>query len=120
LAILAAAGLRETPPPIANTLNAKSLSEQEFNAAVEQRVQEEIQRIKITPDIGPYSPVVVKRMPNPVSHKRATNSLTAVNGPQKARRPLSRVERQQLAADLRLIENSADGDLDLLDDRINQ
>lgn len=35
-------------------------------------------------------------------------------------RPLSRVERQQLAADLRLISSSDEPSLDLLGDRINQ
>jgi hypothetical protein len=34
------------------------------------------------------------------------------------RRPLSRAEREQLAADLRLL--STDDDLDLLGDRINE
>ena len=35
-------------------------------------------------------------------------------------RPLSRVERQELAADLRLIEPRAEGGLELLSDQINQ
>jgi len=39
---------------------------------------------------------------------------------QKARRPLSKTEREQLAADLRLISVKSESDLDLLDDRINQ
>jgi hypothetical protein len=58
-----------------------------------------------------------------ISHRKATNrrnEFTATNSTQKGRRPLSKDERQQLAADLRLIENPTDGQLDLLDDRINQ
>jgi hypothetical protein len=48
------------------------------------------------------------------------NSI-ALNAPkQKARRPLSKTEREQLAADLRLISGKNDSDLDLLDDQINQ
>jgi hypothetical protein len=38
----------------------------------------------------------------------------------KSRRPLSRAEREQLAADLRLLSTSADEPLHLLGDRINQ
>ena len=38
----------------------------------------------------------------------------------KSRRPLSRNEREQLAADLRLVKRSDDDDLELLSDRINQ
>ena len=37
-----------------------------------------------------------------------------------ARRPLTRVEREQLAADLRLIPRTNDIELELLDDAINQ
>jgi hypothetical protein len=38
----------------------------------------------------------------------------------KSRRPLSKAEREQLAADLRLLSTSDDGSLQLLGDRINQ
>lgn len=38
----------------------------------------------------------------------------------KSRRPLSRAEREQLAADLRLLTTDDDDSLDLLGDRINQ
>lgn len=38
----------------------------------------------------------------------------------KSRRPLSRAEREQLAADLRLLSNSEDDPLQLIGDRINQ
>ena len=120
-AVLAAARLRETPPPppIAINSNGKSYSQQELNAAVERRVQEELQLIKNSPQSNPG--VVVEPASNHVSHKRTTNSGIAANRPQlQARRPLSKVERQQLAADLRLIDNPTDGGLDLLDDRINQ
>ena len=38
----------------------------------------------------------------------------------KSRRPLSRAEREQLAAELRLLSNDDDAGLTLLGDRINQ
>lgn len=121
-AVLAVARLRERPtPPVANNSSPRSYSEREFNATVERRVKEEIQRNQKSNQPTPDSEVVVKAASDPVSHKRTTSSLIAANGSQqKARRPLSKVERQQLAADLRLIENPVDGDLNLLDDRIHQ
>lgn len=121
-AVLAVARFRETPPPpVAKNSSPKSYSEQELNSAVERRVREELQLKKNSSQPTPDSEQIVKGTFNRVSHKRITNSLIAAGNPQqKARRPLSKVERQQLAADLRLIENPADGDLDLLDDRINQ
>jgi anti-sigma factor RsiW len=115
---LAVARLRETPAtPVAKNSGARTYSQEELNAAVEQRVQELQESLKPTPK----SDVVVQRAADRVAPKRNTNSLIAAGNPQqKARRPLSKVERQQLAADLRLIDNPIDGDLDLLDDRINQ
>jgi hypothetical protein len=119
-AVLAIARLRETPPapPVANNSEPR-YSEKELNAAVERRVQE-LQR-KQSSEPTPRRNVVVERAPERAPYKRNTNALVAAgNSQQKARRPLSKVERQQLAADLRLIDNPVDGDLDLLDDRINQ
>jgi hypothetical protein len=49
--------------------------------------------------------------PSPQSQKSATKRTT------KNRRPLSRAEREQLAADLRLLPT--DDELDLISDRIN-
>ena len=50
---------------------------------------------------------------NPPAPQKSASKQTAKN-----RRPLSRAEREQLAADLRLL--STDDDLDLVGDRINQ
>ena len=57
--------------------------------------------------------VTIVQSPKPVKRYQA-RSQTA-----KSRRPLSRAEREQLAADLRLL-SSDDDDLNLLGDRINQ
>lgn len=122
-AVLAAARLRDSPPPtVAANPNSKTYSEQELNALVEGRVQDELQRIRNSTE-PPTFEGIAKGATDRVSPKKATKrgSEVAANIPQqKARRPLSKVERQQLAADLRLIDNTADGELDLLDDRINQ
>lgn len=123
-AFLAAARLRETPPaPVANNPNLKTYSAEELNVVVARRVQDELQRIKNSSEPAATSTVMVKDTSGRVSHRKAANRVSEVasTGPQqKARRPLSKVERQQLAADLRLIASPTEGELDLLDDRINR
>ena len=61
----------------------------------------------------PQEPVVVLQSPKP---KRVTIPSQVA----KSRRPLTRAEREQLAADLRLLSPQDDGDLNLLGDRINR
>lgn len=121
-AFLAAGRLRDTPLPVAANPNVKTYSEQELNAVVERRVQDELVRIRKSSEQSPTTAVVMKRSNHTPAKRTANRGHEVVaNGPlQKARRPLSKVERQQLAADLRLIDNTPDGELDLLDDRINQ
>ena len=60
----------------------------------------------------PQETVVVAQSPTP---KRIKPSRQLAN----SRRPLTRAEREQLAADLRLLSTDDDVDLDLLGDRIN-
>jgi hypothetical protein len=120
LAVLAVAKLREAPKPVvAENPGTRKYSEQELRQAVDQRVQDELRKIRnSTP-----SPAPVAFTPSQVSPKRAQRRTVEVafkDPQQKARRPLSRVERLQLAADLRLIEDPTEAQLDLLDDRINQ
>lgn len=123
-AVLAAARLRDSaPPPVAANPNVKTYSEQELNAVVERRLHDELQRIKNSSDPAPTFAVIAKRASDRAPAKKTANRAheVAANLPQqKARRPLSKVERQQLAADLRLIDDTTEGELDLLDDRINQ
>jgi hypothetical protein len=120
-AVLAAARLRETtPPPIANNPHAK-YSQQQLDAAVERGVQAELQRIQDSSKSTPGRGTVVELVSDHVPVKRSTHNEMVAKGPQqKARRPLSKVERQQLAADLRLIDDPTEAGLELLDDRINQ
>ena len=58
------------------------------------------------------TPLIVQESPKP---KKSTATQFA-----KSRRPLSKAEREQLAADLRLLSNSEDESLNLIGDRINQ
>ena len=61
----------------------------------------------------PSNPIVAVNTPQPKS-KNTTAPFA------KSRRPLSRAEREQLAADLRLLSAPDDETLNLLGDRINQ
>lgn len=124
LAGLAVARLRNNPatPVASNSPNSvgQAYSELQLNALVERRVQDELQRIKNSTDQLQPQNAVADHSSNSVSIQRASirRGEVAMNSP--ARRPLSKVEREQLAADLRLVAAISDSDLDLLDDRINQ
>ena len=59
--------------------------------------------------------VTVVESPKPKKSRQSVASQTV-----KSRRPLSRAEREQLAADLRLLSTDDDENLQLLGDRINQ
>ncbi len=120
---LAIARLRETPPAVivANPVN-NAPSEEQLNALVQRRLQEEIDRIKNSREPQPDSTTFADNAANRKSWRRTASraNVGRKDPSQKARRPLSRSEREQLAADLRLISGKNDGELDLLDDRINQ
>jgi len=124
LAGLAVARLRNNPaaPVASNSPNSagQAYSEMHLNALVERRVQDELQRIRNSTDQSPPRQAVLDHSSNSAVIQRASGRRgeVAMNSP--ARRPLSKVEREQLAADLRLVAAISDSDLDLLDDRINQ
>jgi anti-sigma factor RsiW len=115
---LAIARLREQlpVPPVKNPSIASS--QQEFDALVERRVQEELQKLNNSQQHS----LVVKNAPERIPSRRMANrgSFPSNVPSEQARRPLSKTEREQLAADLRLTSAKNDSDLDLLDDRINQ
>ncbi|MDQ2976094.1 MAG: hypothetical protein M3R69_11875 [Acidobacteriota bacterium] len=121
---LAVARLRETPPvPLAASHNSNRYSEQDIKAMVDRRVQDEVQRIKNSPERATTAPLIVRSEPRHSPGERPVKRSTEVAGGalfQKARRPLTKDEREQLAADLRLVSAKSDGELDLLGDRINQ
>ena len=117
---LALARLREAPPvTVAATPAATNTSPAELKALIEQRVQEELIRIKNSEATAP-APLTANAQNNRVKRIANRNTQVALSvASQKARRPLSKTEREQLANDLRLSAKS-DSELDLLDDRINQ
>ncbi len=122
--VLAVARLLPTPVPVASTnASGKDYSQQELNALVERRVQEELALRKSTEESSFSSALAVKqttvqrrsRVPSSQSHQVAGDSRN-----EKARRPLSKTEREQLAADLRLVSSGNEGGDDLVDDQMNQ
>lgn len=118
---LALARLRESAPaPVALAPASSTHSQQELKALVDQRVQEELIRIRNSETSAPV-PLTANAQKNPAKRFANRNAQVALSAySQKARRPLSKTEREQLANDLRLVSGRNDGDLYLLDDRINQ
>ena len=118
LAGLAIARFQQTPAPaVVKSPATSDPSEAQVNAMVERRVQEELQRVKQT---SQPAPEVVASRDSTLSQRKIIRSATATNPIQQARRPLSKSERQQLAADLRLVSARNESEIDLLDDGINQ
>ena len=84
-------------------------TQQEVDSLVQQALLKE--QSKPQPQIY----VDVEKSPKPKKSRNSTDVQLA-----KSRRPLSRAEREQLAADLRLLSTSDDESLNLIGDRINQ
>lgn len=114
-AVLAVFGLRQSSGPAIVKIDTSPTADQ-INVMVKQRVEEELNRLKAQSE-----PKVVDNRLAPI--KETTNrrpKRAIVRYQNNARRPLTRVEREQLAADLRLILSPDDNELDLLSDTINQ
>ncbi len=114
-AVLAVFGLRQSREPAVVKVDTSPTADQ-INVLVNQRVEEELKRLK-----AQSAPMVVDNTPAPIKQTTDRRSnRTIVRYQNNARRPLTRVEREQLAADLRLISSPDDNELDLLSDTINQ
>jgi len=113
-AVLAFAWFRTEQPAITNAPRDAKYSEQEKNAIVQKALDE--QKASLLASLQPKSE-------EPTRAQSVNRPQRSGNGPTqmvKGRRPLSRWEREQLAADLRLLQQSDDDGLELLSDRINQ
>lgn len=118
-AFIAFIGFRRTGPTVpplavvdSPKAGAKVYSESELKDAVAKAVNE-------ATGASPRHDVEVRPTPNEVTADHSGINLSPSPTP-KSRRPLSRNERQQLAADLRLITRPDDDGLELLGDRINK
>ena len=86
-------------------------TQQEVDRLVQQAFLKGKSEQQPTPKIN----VDVAESPKPKKARNSTDAQLA-----KSRRPLSKAEREQLAADLRLLSTNDDESLQLLGDRINQ
>jgi hypothetical protein len=105
LAALAIVRLKTTQPALTAANPAAVYTEED----VKRRVKEALENSKSAVE----TPAVVVASPKPKPQR-----ITEPGQAAKSRRPLSKSEREQLAADLRLLHDEAD--LDLIGDRINQ
>ena len=119
---LAVARLRQQPTVVVTNPATPAQSQQQIEALVQQRVQAELERIRNeTQQREKLTLTADRSAPKNLVKRVGSRSEVAANATnQKARRPLSKTEREQLAADLRLTSGKNDSELDLLDDRINQ
>jgi hypothetical protein len=122
--VLAVARLRPTPGPVATiNTNSQGYSQQELNALVEQRVRKELARRTAEQSSAGSSAVALKPKTVGSGSRSLSNhdyEVASVVQNGKARRPLSKTERDQLAADLRLTSSGTERGVDLIDDQINQ
>lgn len=108
----------QAPPVVVTNVG---YTEQQVDAMVRDGVQKELDRLKQAQETAPAS-ATLANFPKRTTGRRIglREKLIANSSTPSARRPLSKAEREQLAADLRLIAAQNDNYLDLLDDRINQ
>ena len=114
-AVLAVFGLRQSSDPTIVKVDTPPSADQ-IDAVVKQRVEDELKRLKAQSE-----PAAVDNRIAPIketSDRRPSRAIVRYQN--NARRPLTRVEREQLAADLRLTSGPDDNELDLLSDTINQ
>ena len=112
LAVIAVVKFQTNKAPTGDNADAK-YTEQDVNQKVKEALAKQANAIK-PPETGVETVTAIE----PSKPKKAKASTTGQLA--KSRRPLSRAERDQLAADLRLLSNPDDGSLLLLGDRINQ
>lgn len=108
LAAMAFVNLQRDKVQVPSTTTSEAKYTQED---VERLVNQAIAKQQTPPAV--QAPLIVDESPKP---KKSRNS----NASQLAKRPLSRAEREQLAADLRLLSTDDDETLQLIGDRINQ
>ena len=115
------------PAPAISAINASSDSEaqRKLDALIEQRVQQEVaERLAAAapPTVADATAAIINKTVR-VGARRFANQANevATNARnEKARRPLTKAEREELATDLRLVSAGNERGLDLVEDQINQ
>jgi hypothetical protein len=102
--------VRTNPNPNPNAI----YTQQDINRLIDEALAKQKESIKPVVEAPVEKPQIVQNQ-KPKTVRRSSSDQFA-----KSRRPLSRAEREQLAADLRLLSTTEDEPLQLLGDRINQ
>lgn len=96
-------------------------SEQQLRAMIEKAVADERAVAQKSASSPADANVAVKTIPKQAAQRKGSGRVEPASVQMaKGRRPLSKSEREQLAADLRLFSTHDDEGLNLLGDRINQ
>lgn len=112
-AVIAFGRFKTAEPTITTAKSDAIYTEEQKNVIVQKALEE--QKAALLTALQPKGEEVKPSTPVDRPHRSGSTQLS------KGRRPLSRREREQLAADLRLLQQSdADDGLELLSDRINQ
>ena len=105
----------DRPPESAKNQNPNAIyTSQDVDRMVKEALAKQEESNK-TNRVTPPEKVETVKNQKPKSSQRSSSTESA-----KSRRPLSRAEREQLAADLRLLSTREDDTIQLLGDRINQ
>ena len=112
-AVLVFAKSEKTPPSIISLNPDAKYTEKEKDVLVQKALDEQKAQFLASTQPKNEEPKVE------TASERQRRSDSNVNQATRSRRPLSRWEREQLAADLRLLPSQDDDGLDLLSDRIN-
>jgi anti-sigma factor RsiW len=117
LCLLAGFGVIQWQKNVQPVVVMNGYSQEQVNKMVADARQEERNQLKVTST--PTETVAQQPKQQTPNNFTVRRSVASKPGQKEyARRPLSRTERQQLAADLRLLSNERD--IDLLGDNINQ
>ena len=106
-----------TTPAIPAVAVERHYSEAELRAKIEEAVQARLNELKSAPEHSAEG--ILAQTPDLVPHSKP--KLKATGSAANTRRaPLTKSEREQLAADLRLISSNEDSDLELWSEQINR
>ncbi|MCM3871388.1 MAG: zf-HC2 domain-containing protein [Pyrinomonadaceae bacterium] len=119
LSVLALAHLFENPQPVVAE-EEKRYSDKELNRKIEEALKSRLPGETQKPTSQPATAVNNNQRDKPQRRATKPSSERLATNPKIRRGPLTKSEREQLAADLRLIVPQDDTDLELLGDGNNQ
>jgi len=122
-AFLTVARLREKPTSVTMATHEQAYLPDELHATIENLAQKRV--AELTSNKSQSTEILTDRTPankqRKTSHQPSQSAAEiAHRASLKPRRPLTKTEREQLAADLRLLPSDDEVDLDLVEDRANR